>query len=183
MNSKFSGVITFGYASLFIMWFIWSLLYTGWISAHMEDALALILTFGFLLALAGIFALFNGEKVDGTLFLIVGGYSFAYMVRILWYPHLEANTKASPFDGWVALIMAFIIFYLWLSSFDSHIFRKLFLIGLWIVSLAVAILNWWPSSVLGVIFGYVSLIVSILAGLYSAYTVLDIGKLRPGKTS
>lgn len=183
MNNKFSGAVTIGYASIFLTFLSFSLIYSGLINAPNEEYLPILMSFGFVLAVAGILALIGNDKIEGILFLSLGTFWFSFMLRFLWYPNLEANKSYAVFDGWVCFILAVILFYVWLASFEGHIFRKLLLLGFWLTFLAAAIANWFSLSVFSTIFAYLSLVSSLLGGLYSAYTIVDFGRLKKAKTN
>lgn len=167
MNNKFSATIALGYAILFLMFFTSAIQFVGWVAEGGQEPLTFQLTFNVLLVLAGLFILANGEKIDGVLFTIIGAYWLSHGLRMLWFPTLPANKLASSYDGWFAIVVAIIVFGLWRNASGGHILHKLFLLGLWIAYLLAAIINWAPSHILGMILGYLVLVISIIAGLYS----------------
>lgn len=99
MNNKFSGAVTIGYASIFLTFLSFSLIYSGLINAPNEEYLPILMSFGFVLAVAGILALIGNDKIEGILFLSLGTFWFSFMLRFLWYPNLEANKSYAVFDG------------------------------------------------------------------------------------
>ncbi len=172
MQNKFSGAITLGYASLFISAWIFSISATGWIQGA-KAGLPFIMLFGAILVIAGIFSFYNeASKIDTVLFLVVGAADFSYSLRFILFPNLQANTSPAGVDGWITILIAVVIFYLWLSSFKGNIIRQLFFLGLWLTYLSIAIANWFTLPVFNYIGGYIGLITSLLAGWYSASTVM-----------
>ncbi|MDE3057394.1 MAG: hypothetical protein KGJ59_05510 [Bacteroidota bacterium] len=174
MDKKLSGILMLGYTVLFISLFTTAIRVVGWVTASTEEMITFELVFNLLLVLAGFFALWNGEKLEGILFLVIGAYWFSHGLRMLWYPALQANTMPASYDGWFALVVAAVLFDLWLSAAGGSMLHKFFLLGLWIAYLLGAVANWISSSALIMILGYIVLIDSLLAGLYCAS--IDRGK-------
>lgn len=175
MKDKFSGAITLGYSVLFITLWLWGMPAAGWTTSDPAQVALpfLIILAGIVLAIAGIFCFFNEAKLDSVIFFIVGTFIFSYSLRFLWFPNLKANNNPSALDGWILILLAVVFFYLWLSSFKGNPIKQFFLLGLWLFLLAFALSNWFASSAIGYIGGYIELITSLLAGWYSASTVLD----------
>ena len=91
-------------------------------------------------------------------------------------PNLEANTAYSAMDGWMLILIAIIVFYLWAASMKSEMIKRIFLLLFWLTFLAAALANWFALDIFAYIGGYLGLISAVLAGWYSATTVL------PGKS-
>lgn len=173
MNNKFSGFITLGYASIFISFWLGSMVFAGWVSfAAMQEGAVILMILGIVAAIAGVFSFFTNDKLEGTLFLIFGTYIFSFMLRFIMYPNLAANSKNASFDGWIVLLFAIVFFYLWLASFKGNMYRQLFLLLLWLSMLALAISNWFSITFFMYIAGYLGLIASLFAGWCSATTIL-----------
>jgi succinate-acetate transporter protein len=178
MQEKFPGAVSLGYAALFIFVWLMFMPFAGWYSFDSFTAvLPFVMILGVTLAIAGVFCFFNESKVESVLFLILGTAGFAFMLRGVIFPGLEANTAYSPIDGWIMVLIAVVIFYLWLGSMKGNSVKQFFLLLLWLAFLAAALANWFSVDVLAYIGGYLGLISALLAGWYSASTVL------PGKTS
>ena len=65
--------------------------------------------------------------------------------------------------------------HVWFGSFKSGLPRLLFLLGLWLTLLALAIGNWTNAHGIIVLGGYLGLITSILAAITSAKDVISHG--------
>lgn len=167
MQEKFSGAISLGYAALFIQIWILFLPFAGWISF---DSFPLVvpamMILSVVLAIAGIFAISNDEKIESVLFFILGATFFSFALRFVMYPQLEANTAASSVDGWLLLLITVIIFFLWISAMKGNSIRSFFLLVLWLALLAGALANWIGMGVFSYISGYLGLIAALLAAWY-----------------
>jgi succinate-acetate transporter protein len=173
MNNKFSGFITLGYASIFISFWLGSMVFAGWTTfAALQDGAVILMILGIVTAISGIFSFFTNDKLECTLFLIFGTYIFSFMLRFIMYPKLAANSNLASFDGWITLLIAIVFFYLWLASFKGSMYRQLFLLLLWLSMLAIAITNLFSITFFMYIGGYLGLIASLFAGWYSATTIL-----------
>ena len=65
--------------------------------------------------------------------------------------------------------------YVWVGSFKAGIVRMLFLLGLWLTLLALAIAMWFGLTGFAMLGGYLGLITAILAAIVSAMTVISHG--------
>jgi hypothetical protein len=93
---------------------------------------------------------------------------------------VNANNSMDPasYTGWYAFIWAVFFCYVWLGSFKSGITRMLFLLGLWLTLLALAIGNWGNLHSIILIGGYLGLVTSILAAITSAIDIITFGMKR-----
>ena len=174
MENKYSGAITLGYASLFVTLWLFFMPFSGWYGFESgNEAVPILLVLGgVILAIAGIFCLLNGDKIESLIFFMVAALQYSFLMRIVMYPDMSANTNPSIVDGWILFLVAVVIFYVWLAVLKSGLIRQLFLLALWIALLAAAIGNWFAVSVVGYITAYLGLIAALLAGWYSASTIL-----------
>ncbi len=173
MQEKFSGSVTLGYAALFLLLWLGHLPYVNWYpNESFTVSVPLIMILSITLAIAGVFCFFYDSKSDAVLFLFIGSTSFAMALRFIIYPTLEANTAPSVVDGWSSFFIGVVVLYLWLGSMKSNYFKRFFLLVFWLALFAIAITNWFALTAFVYISGYLGLIASILAGLYSASTVL-----------
>ena len=180
MQEKFSGSVTLGYASLFLLLWLSHIPYVNWYpNETFTAAVPLWMIVSVTLAIAGIFCFFYDAKIDGVLFLFLGTTGFAGALRFVIYPNLEANTAPSQVDGWSAFITGVVILYLWLVSMKSNPFKQFFLLALWLALFGSALLNWFGLLFFAYIAGYLGLIAAVLAGLYSASTLLPPKKAAP----
>ena len=75
--------------------------------------------------------------------------------------------------GWYAIIWAVCFFYVWLAALKVDLLRMLFLLGLWLTLLALALNFWGVGRVLVEIGGYLGLTTSIIAFLVSAIAIRE----------
>jgi succinate-acetate transporter protein len=173
MQEKSPGAVSLGYAVLFIVFFLMFMPFAGWISFDSYSAVVpVMMILSITLAIAGIFTFFTEAKIESVLFLVLASIFFAFALRFVMYPELEANTSASGVDGWQLILTAIIVFYLWLSSMKGNNIRQILLLLLWLALLAGALANWIGMGALSYIAGYLGLLSGLLAGWYSASTVL-----------
>jgi succinate-acetate transporter protein len=178
MQEKFSGAVALGYAALFISLWLSDLPFVGWSTWDSSVAvLPAMMILAVVLSIAGLFCFFNESKVDSVLFFIIGAMGFSFSLRFILFPNLEANTAYSPLDGWTLILIAIVIFILWLASMKGKAVKAFFLLLLWLSFAAAAIANWFSVSAFSYISGYLGLISALLAGWYFALTIL------PGKSS
>ncbi|MEJ2616877.1 MAG: hypothetical protein P8Z35_18125 [Ignavibacteriaceae bacterium] len=172
MENKFSAAVSLGYASLFISLWMWYMNYAGWVAVDsVSDIVPIMMILGVVLAISGIFSFLNGDKLEPILFLIIAAYAFSYSLRFVMYPNLPANTNPAVTDGWAHILIAAVIFCLWLGSMGGKIYRQFFLLGLWLAELGAAISNWTAATIITVIAGYIGLITAVLAALYFFSTI------------
>jgi succinate-acetate transporter protein len=76
-----------------------------------------------------------------------------------------------PYTGWYLFIWAIYFCYVWFGSFNAGLARLLFLLGLWLTLLALAIGEYFSVHSFTVLGGYLGLITSIIAAITSAGAV------------
>jgi len=76
--------------------------------------------------------------------------------------------------GWVEIVWAIFFFYLWLGVMRKGVFVNLFMLGLWLTFLALAIGNWTMALFLVYVAGYLGLITALLAGWLSARNIITV---------
>lgn len=135
---------------------------------------AMLYPLAVVLAVMGILSFLQGRALDAIIFF--GG------AGLFWtdYLHVTAANPAGIADppsyaGWYAFIWAVFFCYVWLGSFKSGVIRFLFLLGLWLTLLALAIGNWGSLHSIVILGGYLGLITSILAAIASAFDVITFG--------
>lgn len=175
-ENKFPGAITVGYMAIFMSLFYFALLWSGWVEASTQDYNSIALIFNLIIILIGLFTLSNADKLDSVLFLILGTFWTGFMLRVLWYPGLPSNSQPAVLDGWALLLAAIVFFVLWIASLKGDVYRKLFLLGLWLTFLACAIGNLFNVLFFMKIFAYLSFITAVLAGIYGASNIIDFKK-------
>ena len=178
MDNKFSNAASLGYASLFISLWLWFMSYAGWIAAGSTvDLIPAVMFIGaVLLAIAGFFSFFNGDKIEPVLFFVIAAFIFSFAIRFVMYPNLPANNNPVFTDGWTHFLTALVVFILWMSSKGSHNYKKFFMLCFALAELGGAISNWTAVSIITTISGYIGLIAAVFAGLYFYSTVSAKGE-------
>jgi uncharacterized protein len=151
-----------------------------WFSLPMESSGAMLIMIlgGVVLAVAGIFSYINGDTLNTALFLVFGALLFSFALTSMAASNLSQTGLYSSFSGWVYVLFAIFIFYLWMGSYGGSTARSLFLFGLWLTLLALAIANWSSSAGLEVVSGYLGLVTSVIAGYVSAAGIIDFSTVR-----
>ncbi|MGH7071390.1 MAG: hypothetical protein ACREFO_15440 [Acetobacteraceae bacterium] len=71
--------------------------------------------------------------------------------------------------------MGGVLFFVWLGSFKAGLIRMLFLLGLWLTLLALAVGEWTVLHGITMLGGYLGLVTAILAAIVSAKAVIGHG--------
>jgi succinate-acetate transporter protein len=176
MNSKSKAVATttVGYMCLALTGWMISMPNASWFSKPYGHGLAMMYPLAIVLGLMGILSFFQGRGLDAIIFF--GGAGLFWSDSI-YLTAANAGNALDPqsYAGWYAFIWAVFFCYVWLGSFKSGITRMLFLLGLWLTLLALAIGNWGILHGIIVLGGYLGLITSILAAIISAFDVITRG--------
>jgi succinate-acetate transporter protein len=172
MNDKLANPKVVGYAAIFITGWMYSMYNAGWFMKqppHIDLVTGLIIG-GVLVAVVGILSFFRGETYETSLFLGLGAFFFTVSLA---YMQSAGNNMASADHGWLHIVFAVFFFFLWLGAMKKGLFVNLFLLGLWLTFLALAISNWTTVMFLTYIAGYLGLITSLLAAWLSASDMLS----------
>jgi succinate-acetate transporter protein len=174
-TSKSVATTTIGYMCLALTGWMISMPNASWFSRSYSYGDGMLYPLAIVLAIMGILSFFQGRGLDAIIFF--GG------TGLFWsnYVHLTAANNAGIVDppsyaGWYVFIWAVFFCYVWLGSFKSGIIRFLFLLGLWLTLLALAIGNWGSLHGITILGGYLGLITSILAAIVSAFEVISYGR-------
>jgi len=167
MNNKVADSTALGYACIFIASWITGLVDAGWFAPPVPYIGVVFLLFigGILVPVSGVFSFINKDKIQGTLFVFLGGvyFSLAY-----YFMNANASNHMVPaYSGWVTLAFVIVFFYLWLAELKGDMFKQLFLLGLWLSILAFTIYYWTMVMTFNIIGGYLSLIIALLAAYIS----------------
>jgi succinate-acetate transporter protein len=181
MDKKFPAATPLGYTAIFVTLWLWYSGYAGWIAINESQALVPIIMVlgGVVLAIAGLMSFFNSDKLEPVLFFIIAAYAFSYSIRMVMFPALPANTNPAAVDGWIHILLAIVIFSIWINSQGGASLRGLFLLALFLAEVAAAISNWSDSSIFTVIAGYLGLVSAVFAGLYCASSVKESKEPEP----
>jgi uncharacterized protein len=174
MNNKAVITSTVGYMCLALTGWMLSMPNAGWFDKLYGHGLAMMFPLALVLGVMGILAFLNERTLDAVIFF--GG------AGLFWTGHLYriASTTAGAADpghysGWYFFIWAVFFCYVWFGSFKAGIERLLFLLGLWLTLLALAIGEWGDLHAFTVLGGYLGLATAILAAITSAMAVIAHG--------
>lgn len=172
MNERLANPKVLGYAAIFITGWMFSMYNAGWFMKQLPEsdlATGLILG-GIVVAIVGILSYFRGETFEMTLFVGLGAFFFVVSLSGMHTSSMGNGMSANA--GWLNIVWAVFFFYLWLGAIKKEIFVNLFLLGLWLTFLALAIGNWTMAMFLFYIAGYIGLVTSLIAGWLSINEIL-----------
>lgn len=183
MERKFGDSVTLGYACLFISGWLISMLNAHWFAPPLDHSglMLVMILGGVVLAISGIFSYINGDTLNTALFLVFGALLFSFALTSIISPSESSAGVYSGFSGWVYVLFSVFAFYLWVGSFGGSTARNIYLLGLWLTLLALAIANWAASPGLDIIGGYLGLATSLFAGYVSAEGIIDLSKMQAGR--
>lgn len=174
VTSKSVATTTVGYMCLALTGWMLSMPNAAWFPKLYGIGAAMTYPLAIVLAVMGILSFTQSRALDAIVFF---GGAGLFWADYTYYAsaNLPNSMEPSTYTGWFVFIWAVFFCYVWLGSFKSGLFRMLFLLGLWLTLLALAIGNW--SSIEGfiVLGGYLGLITSILAAITSAKEVIVHG--------
>ncbi len=171
-NSRATVTTTVGYMCIALTGWMISMSNAAWFSDVYQHGMALMHTLAIVLAVIGILTYLGNRGLDAIVFFGVAG--------LLWADYLAAGMNSGAMEphsytGWYAFVWAVFFCYVWLGSFKSGMLRMLFLLGLWLTLLALAIGEWGSLNALVLVGGYLGLITSVLAALTSAQAAIGCG--------
>jgi uncharacterized protein len=180
-NSKARAVITatVGYMCLALSIWMYSMPNAAWFSKFYGHGIAMLYPLGIVLGVMGILSFIQGRGLDSIIFF--GGTGLLWSMQL----YVSSATTADAMDprsysGWYYFIWAVFFCYVWIGSFKRGIMRILFLLGLWLTLLAVAISHWGNLHSIMLVGGYLGLITAILAAITSAEEVISYGRKVEG---
>jgi uncharacterized protein len=182
MSTAVSGraaiTATVGFMCWALVGWMLSMVNAGWFASVFVAGESLLLPLSILLGIMGILAFIDQRTLDAVTFF--GGAGLFWSDRGLIVAERmmaagvnSAGTQPQHYTGWFGFVWAVYFFYLWLASMRGGGLRMLFLLGLWLTLLLLAIADWGLGHVLDLIGGYLGLITSILALLLSAQAIMD----------
>lgn len=178
-----------GYAAFALALWMFSMISADWFdpSQAIGALSTAVVLGGSVMAIAGIFSFLQGHTLDTVLFLAFAGYW--WIVFLHAHTTTAAHPLASAFQGWYAMVWAFLAFCLWLAARKGGTARMLFVAGLCLSLFAEALAQWIQLDALTVLSGYLGLVTAIL-GIYIAaaemlneihgHTVLPLGETGRG---
>jgi succinate-acetate transporter protein len=181
MNNKAAITSTIGYMCLALTGWMLSMPNAGWFEPVQGHGTSMMYPLALVLVVMGILAFVNETALDAIIFF--GG------AGLFWAGHefrrMSAGAAGEPahYAAWYYFIWAVFFFYVWLGSFSAGLTRMLFLLGLWLALLALAIHDWTGARLFLALGGYIGLITSILAALTSAMAVPRTSAVMPFRSS
>ncbi len=177
MNNKSVSTATIGFMCLALAGWLVSMPTAGWFEKVYPHGLATMTALAILLAIMGILTFVHGRTLDCIIFF--GG------AGLFWSAHLygmagEVGAAPEPgsYGGWYFFVWTLFFAWVWLGSRKGDLERMLFLLGLWLTLLALAIGDWTGIHGFTLAGGYLGLITSILAAITSALEVIGHGSNR-----
>lgn len=174
MNNKSVSTATIGFMCLALAGWMISMPTAGWFDKVYSHGLSIIATLAFLLLIMGILAFVHGRTLDCVIFF--GGAGLFWSARLHGVAG-ESSGAAEPgsYVGWYFFVWTLFFAWVWLGSFKAELQRMLFLLGLWLTLLALAIGAWTGIHPFTLAGGYLGLITSVLAAITSAVEIIGHG--------
>jgi succinate-acetate transporter protein len=179
MNNKAAITSTVGYMCLALTGWMVSMPNAGWFDQVQGHGTAMLFPLALVLIVMGILAFVNERTLDAVIFF--GG------AGLFWSAHeflmgtavaAGGPPESTRYTGWYWFIWAVFFCYVWLGSFKAGLERMLFLLGLWLTLLALAIAGWTDLHGFQILGGYLGLATAILAAITSAMAVIGHGTGR-----
>ncbi|MGH9606980.1 MAG: GPR1/FUN34/YaaH family transporter [Terracidiphilus sp.] len=144
----------------------------SWFPKFYAHGLALMYALAIVLGVIAILTFLQSRALDAVVFFGVTGLNLSVCY--------SAKDMAGAMDpqrylGWFAIVRAVFFCYVWLGSLKSGVLRMLFLLGLWLTLLALAIGDWGTLNSITLVGGYLGLITSILAAIVAAEATVKYG--------
>lgn len=176
MNNKAAITSTVGYMCLALTGWMISMPNAGWFDQVQGHGSALLFPLALVLVVMGILAFLSERALDAVIFFGGAGLFWSVHEFLLGEVGAGAGAAESPrYAGWYWFIWAVFFCYVWLGSFKAGLERMLFLLGLWLTLLALAIGAWTGLHGFQVLGGYLGLATAILAAITSAVAVISHG--------
>jgi succinate-acetate transporter protein len=150
----------------------------GWFDRLYGHGIAMMFSLALILGVMGILAFLNERTLDAVIFFGGAGLFWSgYIYRTAAMP--AATPDPGHYSSWYFFIWAVFFCYVWLGSFKAGIERLLFLLGLWLTLLALAIGEWGNLQGFTMLGGYLGLATAILAAVASAMAIIPHGLRAP----
>lgn len=161
---------TVGYMCLALTLWMASMTLAGWFSRMYAHGIAMLTPMAVILGIMGILAHLRARSLDSVVFF--GG------ALLFWTAHAAGGAAGEParYVGWYWAVWMVFFGYVWLGSFHATLPRQLFLLGLTLMLLAIALNLWTGLGFFQVIGGYIGLVTALLAALVSASGIIVFGK-------
>lgn len=172
--NRIGDAAALGYAAFALTLWIASMFPAGWFDAT-DAAPAMVLSLvvgGGVLALAGVLQHVHGHRLDAFVFLMFAGYWCAR--ALAWHTPIGDASVSPGFIGWFDAVWALVAACAWLATWHDGMARLLFMLGLSVSLLMLALGAWTGIDALTVLGGYVGLVTAIV-GIYLAAAELING--------
>ena len=174
MSNKSVSTGTIGFMCLALAGWMVSMPTAGWFDKIYAHGLAVLSTLALLLVIMGILAFVHGRALDSIIFF--GG------AGLLWTTYAyglggsqDRAIEPGSYSGWYWFVWTLFFAWVWIGALKAGPQRMLFLLGLWLTLLALAVGSWTGMRGFIVLGGYLGLITSILAAITSAIEIIDHG--------
>ncbi len=175
INGKVVAISTVGYMCLAVAGWMISMTFAAWFPG--QYAFALLDPLVLVLGVMGILAFVESQTLDAIVFLggaaMLGSAEHGYIASV----DVTRMTGPHSYLGWFAVLWAVFFAYVWVGSLKSGMSRMLFLLGLWLSMLSLALGGWSGMQGWVMLGGYLGLITSILAGVTSAAEIIRFGNI------
>ena len=171
-TGKAVAISTVGYMCFAIAGWMVSMTYASWFAR--QYGLAILYPLAIVLGVMGILSFIQSRALDAIVFF--GGTALLGSV-CAYRDSLDITRMTDPHSylGWFAGLWAAFFAYVLLGSFKSGVTRILFLLGMSLTLLSLAIGGWSGAHGWVILAGYIGLATSLLAGLTSATEVIRFG--------
>lgn len=171
MENRCVSTSTIGYMCFALTLWMASMSMAGWFTRMYAHGNALLVPMAVVLGVMGILAHLRSRSLDAVVFF--GG------ALLFWSAHAAAAGAAgepASYAGWYWAVWMVFFGYVWLGSFHATMPRQLFLLGMTLTLLAIALDMWTGLGFFRVIGGYIGLITALLAAWVSASGIIAFGK-------
>jgi succinate-acetate transporter protein len=177
MNNRSVSTATIGFMCLALAGWMISMPAAGWFEKVYPHGIAITASLAILLVIMGILAFVHGRALDCIIFF--GGAGFFWSAHLYGMAGAQGGAaEPGSYGGWYFFVWTLFFAWVWLGSFKAELQRMLFLLGLWLTLLALAIGQWTGIHGFTLAGGYLGLITSILAAITSAVEVIGHGRDR-----
>lgn len=174
MNNKSVSTATIGYMCLALAGWMISMPAAGWFSSVYSHGIANLSALAILLAVMGVLAFVHGRALDSIIFF--GGAGLFWSTYVYGLTGAQGGTpEPGSYTGWYWFVWTLFFAWVWVGSLKAQPQRMLFLLGLWLTLLALAIGMWTGIRGFSIAGGYLGLITSLLAAITSAVEVIGHG--------
>lgn len=185
---KIADASALGYAAFAVTLWMTGMLAAGWFDTSHATLVPLLCAVlgGCVMAVAGIIQSVRGHVTDSFLFIAFAG--FWWVSAVAAHAAALAHPTLPGFQGWYAMVWAFVAFCVWLAARKHDVARGLFALGLALSLFAHALSHWLELDALAVLGGYLALVTAII-GIYivaamllnetCGHTVLPLGENGP----